>query len=92
MFQKQQKIIDLFGKPKTSEESTATKGLPSLEKNSETVKGTFENFPDSQGPDYPDLFQTCDNDFRKDSFKTKLLTGTWEAGYKFDFPFRLAKI
>lgn len=58
MFQKQQKIIDLFGKSRTSEESAATKILPSLEKISEAVKGTFDHFFDSQGTDYPALFQT----------------------------------
>lgn len=72
MFQKQQKITGLFGKPKKSEKLTATKSLPSSEKNSETVKGTFDNFSDSPNKD---LFHTCDNDFRKNSFKTKLLTG-----------------
>lgn len=37
MFQKQQKITDLFGKPKTSEESTATKSLPSSEKKNQKL-------------------------------------------------------
>lgn len=43
---------------RTSEESAATKILPSLEKISEAVKGTFDHFFDSQGTDYPALFQT----------------------------------
>jgi hypothetical protein len=63
MFQKQQKITDLFGKSKTAEE--LTKSASSSEKLSEAVK--FSSCDLSQGPDYPDIYQCSDDDIRKEA-------------------------